>query len=359
MPNHAVVLELSDADEGILRERVRAKSLPAREIERARIVLLAAEGIPADEIAQRVGCSRPTVVLWRSRYASAGINGLVDDPRSGGPKRLPQGIQERIVAKTLKPPPKRLGVTHWSSRLLAREIGCSYVFITKVWRAHGLKPHRTQTFKFSTDPDLEAKIEDIVGLYLFPPENAIVLCVDEKSQIQALERTQPILPLRPGLPARATHDYRRNGTATLFAALEVATGRVTDRCFDKHRHQEFLAFLKQVAAAYPRRELHIVVDNYGTHKHPVVRAWLERHPRIQLHFTPKGASWLNMVETFFSIITRQAIRRGSFGSVKELVATIRRFIDVWNERCEPFVWTKDLEELLAAAKRQTGMLTDH
>jgi transposase len=197
VPNRAVVLELSDADEDLLRERVRAKSLPAREIERARIVLLASDGIPADEIARRVGCSRPTVVLWRSRYASAGIDGLVDDPRSGGPKRLPHGIEERIVAKTLKPPPKRLGVTHWSSRLLAREIGCSYVFITKVWKAHGLKPHRTQTFKFSTDPELETKIEDIVGLYLFPPENAIVFCVDEKSQIQALERTQPILPLRP------------------------------------------------------------------------------------------------------------------------------------------------------------------
>ena len=359
MPNHAVVLELSDADERALRERARAKSLPAREIERARIVLLASEGIPAREIARRVGCSRPTVVLWRARFARAGLDGLADEPRAGAPKRLPAGIEERIVAKTLKPPPKRLGITHWSSRLLAREVGCSHVFVTKVWKAHALKPHRTQTFKFSTDPDLEAKIEDIVGLYLSPPENAVVLCIDEKSQIQALERTQPILPLRPGLPARATHDYRRNGTATLFAALEIATGKVTDRCFDQHRHQEFLAFLKQVAVAYPRRELHIVLDNYGTHKHPVVRAWLERHPRIQLHFTPMGASWLNMVETFFSIITRQAIRRGSFRSVRELVAAIRRFIDAWNDRCEPFVWTKDLDELLAAAKRQTGTLTGH
>lgn len=359
MPNHAVVLELSEEDEHGLRDRVRAKSLTAREIERARIVLLASEGLPADEIARRVGCSRPTVVLWRSRYASSGLQGLVDAPRSGGPRRLPAGIEERIVAKTLKPPPKRLGITHWSSRLLAREVGTSHVTVAGVWKAHGLKPHRTRTFKFSTDPELEAKIEDIVGLYLSPPENAIVLCVDEKSQIQALERTQPILPLRKGLPESATHDYRRNGTATLFAALEIATGKVTDRCFDKHRHQEFLAFLKQVAAAYPRRELHIVCDNYGTHKHPVVNAWLQRNPRIQLHFTPTGASWLNMVEAFFSIITRQAIIRGSFRSVKELVAAIRRFIDAWNDRCGPFVWTKDLDELLSAAKRQTGTLTAH
>jgi len=209
---------------------------------------------------------------------------------------------------------------------------------------------------------LEAKVRDIVGLYLNPPENAIVLCLDEKSQVQALDRTAPILPLRPGLPEKRTHDYVRNGTTTLFAALEVATGKVTDACFERHRHQEFLRFLKQVGKAYPRRRLHIVLDNYGTHKHPAVREWLARYPRITLHFTPTSGSWLNMVEIFFGIITRQAIRRGTFGSVRELIAAIRRFIDGWNDRCEPFVWTKAADEILEQArprKRKETSFTRH
>jgi transposase len=210
---------------------------------------------------------------------------------------------------------------------------------------------RTETFKFSTDPQLEAKIHDVVGLYLHPPEKAVVLCVDEKSQIQALDRTAPILPLRPGLAERRTHDYVRHGTTTLFAALEVATGKVTDRCFDRHRHIEFLAFCKQVAKAYPRRELHLVLDNYGTHTHPRVRAWLARNPRIQLHFTPTSASWMNLVEIFFGIITRKAIRRGTFTSVADLVQAIRIFIDAWNERCQPFQWTRTPEQVLAKAMR--------
>jgi transposase len=263
------------------------------------------------------------------------------------------------VAATLAGPPKNLGVTHWSSRLLGRRLRVSHVTVTRVWRAHGLKPHRTETFKFSTDPELERKISDVVGLYLNPPEGAVVLCVDEKSQIQALERTQPILPLRPGLAERATHDYRRHGTATLFAALEVATGRVTDRTYERHRHEEFLAFLQHVAKAHRNKDLHIVLDNYGTHTHPAVKGWLSRHPRVRLHFTPKGASWLNLVEVFFSIITRQAIRRGSFTSVRDLIRAIRRFIDAWNERCEPFVWTKDSAAILASLKRKDGSLTGH
>jgi transposase len=203
-----------------------------------------------------------------------------------------------------------------------------------------------ETFKFSTDPELEAKVRDVVGLYLNPPDKAVVLCVDEKSQVQALDRTAPILPIRPGLPEKATHDYVRHGTTTLFAALEVATGRVEQACLPRHRHQEFLTFLKQVAKAYPRRRLHLVVDNYAAHKHPAVRAWLARNPRITLHFTPTSGSWLNLVEVFFSIITRQAIRRGSHGSVKDLIAAIGTFIDGWNERCHPFVWTKTADELL-------------
>ncbi len=327
--------------------------------ERARIVTLAAEGLANTQIAERLGLSRPTVILWRQRYEGGGIGALEDRPRPGRPREIDEEMRLDVVARTLAGPPHRLGVTHWSTRLLAREVGVSNFTVSMIWREYGLKPHRVQTFKFSTDPELVAKIKDVVGLYLNPPERAIVLCVDEKSQIQALERTQPILPIRPGLPERATHDYLRHGTATLFAALEVATGRVTEQVFDRHRHQEFLRFLKRVAKAYPRRHLHIVLDNYGTHTHSVVRAWLQRHPRIHLHFTPTGASWLNMVEIFFGIITKQAIRRGSFSSVKELVAAIRRFIEAWNERCGPFEWTKEADELIHSATRKKTSLTRH
>ena len=264
-----------------------------------------------------------------------------------------------MVAATLNPPPQRLGVTHWSSRLLGAELGLGFATVARIWRTWNLQPWRVETFKFSTDPELEAKVRDVIGLYLHPPENAVVLCVDEKSQVQALQRTAPILPLRPGLPEKATHDYIRNGTTTLFAALEVATGKIVDTCLPRHRHQEFLRFLKQVAKAYPRRELHIVCDNYATHKHPTVKAWLARHPRITLHFTPTSGSWLNLVEVFFGIITRQAIRRGSFDSVRDLVDAIRRFIDGWNERCEPFTWTKEPDTILAKAQRQKTSDTRH
>ena len=224
--------------------------------------------------------------------------------------------------------------------------------VARAWRRYGVQPWRRETFKFSTDPQLEAKVRDVVGLYLNPPEKAIVLCVDEKSQIQALDRTAPILPLRPGLPEKATHDYVRHGTTTLFAALEVATGKVTDACYDRHGKAEFLDFLKKVARAYPRRELHVVVDNYHTHSHRDVETWLANHPRITLHFTPTSGSWLNLVEVFFGIITRQAIRRGTFTNVKELVAAISRFIDGWNERCHPFIWTKTADEILPHARRK-------
>ncbi len=254
-----------------------------------------------------------------------------------------------IVLATLEPPPSGLGVTHWSSRLLAKEMGVSDFTISTTWKKWGLQPWRSETFKFSTDPQLEAKIRDVVGLYLNPPERAVVLCVDEKSQVQALDRTAPILPLRPGIPEKQTHDYVRHGTTTLFAALEVATGRVVDACYPRHRHEEFLKFLRQVAKAYPRKQLHIVCDNYATHKHPDVKRWLARHTRIMLHFTPTSGSWLNMVEIFFSIITRQAIRRGTFTSVKDLIAAIEIFIDGWNERCEPFTWTKTADQILPHA----------
>jgi transposase len=338
-----VTVDLPLRDREVLESWLRAPSMSAGLVRRARIVLLAADGVAVKDIVQRVGVSKPTVIGWKKRYAAEGIGGLEDRPKPG---RRAVVEETAVVLATLEPPAERLGVTHWSSRLLAAQLGISHVWISKIWRKWGLQPWRSESFKFSTDPELEAKVRDVIGLYLNPPERAVVLCVDEKSQVQALDRTAPILPIMPGVPEKQTHDYVRNGTTTLFAALEVATGRVEQACLARHRHQEFLRFLKQVAKAYPRVKLHLVLDNYATHKHPAVTAWLARNPRITLHFTPTSGSWLNMVEIFFSIITRQAIRRGSFNSVKELIAAIGRFIDAWNDRCQPFVWTKTADELL-------------
>ncbi len=325
-------------------------------VQRARIVLLAAEGVSNTAIAERVGVSRPTVISWRERYESLGIDGLHDEPRSGRPRAIDH---RQVVAATLKPPPKKLGVTHWSSRLLAARLGISNGTVARAWRAYGVQPWRAGTFKFSTDPELVAKVTDVVGLYLAPPENAIVLCVDEKSQVQALDRTQPMLPMQPGRPERRTHDYVRHGTTTLFAALEIATGTVTAACKPRHRHQEFLAFLKQVAKAYPDRELHLVMDNYATHKRVEVRDWLAANPRIHVHFTPTSGSWLNLVEVWFGIIERQAIHRGSFRSVRDLNTKIRAFITGWNDRCHPFIWTKTPDQILKKANRQTTSNTRH
>jgi transposase len=325
--------------------------------QRARIVLLAAEGMSNTEVAERVGVSRPTVISWRSRYDRRGIAGLLDEPRPGRPRSIDH---DRIITETLKPPPKKLGVTHWSSRLLAARLGVANSTVARAWRAYGVAPWRSETFKFSTDPQLVAKVTDVVGLYLAPPENAIVLCVDEKSQIQAVDRTAPILPMQPGLAERRTHDYVRHGTTTLFAALEIATGTVTAACQPRHRHQEFLRFLKQVARTYPDRQLHLVMDNYATHKRAEVRTWLEANPRVQVHFTPTSASWMNLVEVWFGIIERQAIRRGTFGSVTDLNTKIRAFIDNWNDdRAHPFTWTKTADEILAKANRQTTSNSGH
>ncbi|MBP2371635.1 IS630 family transposase [Pseudonocardia parietis] len=355
----AARLEVRSKDRKVLQRWLRSTSIPAGLAQRARIVLLAGDGIANAEIGRQVGASRPTVLHWRGRYLEGGVAALHDRPRSGRPREVDE---IKVVTTTLADggtPPEQLGVTHWSARLLAAELGTSFATVARIWRDWDLQPWRTETFTFSTDPELEAKVRDIVGLYLHPPQNAVVLCVDEKSQVQALDRTQPTLPIRPGDPERQAHDYIRHGTTTLFAALEVATGKVTDACFHRHRHQEFLRFLKQVAKAYPRVKLHVVCDNYSTHKHPTVKAWLERNPRITLHFTPTSGSWLNLIEVFFGIITRQAIRRGSYGSVRDLVDAIRRFIDGWNERCEPFTWTKDADTILAKANRQTTSNTRH
>jgi transposase len=338
-----VSVEVPPRDREVLASWIRSPSIRAGLVQRARIVLQAADGLGTNEIARRTGASKPTVIAWKKRYAAEGLGGLEDRPKPGKPRTTDD---VGIVLATLEPPPKRLGVTHWSSRLLAAELGVSNVKVAKVWREWGLQPWRAESFKFSTDPALEAKVRDVIGLYLNPPDKAVVLCVDEKPQAQALERAAPVLPLRPGIPEKRSHDYIRHGTTTLFAALEVATGKVTDACYPRHRHEEFLQFLRQVAKAYPRRTLHIVVDNYGTHTHPDVQAWLARHPRITLHFTPTSGSWLNMVEVFFSIITRQAIRRGSFTSVADLIAAIEAFIDGWNDRCHSFTWTKTADEIL-------------
>src|SRR3954451_23971591 len=330
-----LLLRENDADE--LVRLTRSSSGSAGLAARARIVLLAADGTSNVQIAELVGVSRPTVDLWRTRYREHGRAGLVDADRPGRPREVDP---RRIVEATLTPPPKSMGVTHWSSRLLAARLHVSHVTIAAAWKQYGVRPWRAETFKFSTDPELVAKVTDVVGLYLAPPENAIVLCVDEKSQIQALDRTAPMLPMHPGLPERRTHDYVRHSTTTLFAALNIATGTITGRCQPRHRHQEFRRFLKQVARAYPHQQLHLVMDNYAAHKRVEIRDWLAANPRVQVHFTPTSASWLNLVEIWFGIIERQAIHRGSFASVTDLTRRIRTFIDGWNDRCHPFVWTK-------------------
>ena len=347
MPRSGLLITVEDR--AALESLTRSRAAPSGQVERARIVLAVADGAGTTGAAELVGVSRPTVIKWRDRFARHGLAGLDDEPRSGRPKTIDDAA---ILAATLDPPPAKLGVSHWSTRLLAAHLGIGDATVARAWRRYGIKPWRRETFKFSTDPQLEAKIRDVVGLYLNPPTNAIVLCVDEKSQIQALDRTAPILPVRPGLPEKATHDYRRNGATTLFAALEVATGKVTDQCYDRHGKAEFLDFMKKVARAYPDQELRVVVDNYHTHKHADINAWLARNPRITLHFTPTSGSWLNLVEVFFGIITRQAIRRGTFASVKELVTAISTFIDGWNGRCHPFNWTKTADEILPHATRK-------
>jgi transposase len=330
--------------------------MPAGLASRARLVLLAAEGMANQDIAVQVGMSRPTVNRWRARYSAQGMAGLADVKRPGRPRTVNHA---KIITETLKPPPPRLGVTHWSSRLLAERVNVHHATVAAAWKDYGVKPWKAETFKFSTDPELIAKVTDIIGLYLAPPENAIVLCVDEKSQIQALDRTQKTLPMQPGHAEQRTHDYVRHGTTTLFAALEIATGNVTGLCKNRHRHQEFLAFLKHLARAYPDQQLHLVMDNYATHKRPEIKTWLAANPRIHPHFTPTSGSWLNLVEVWFSIIEKQAIHRGSFRSVRELTIKIRQFINGWNPRSHPFIWTKPADEILAKIKRKHISTTVH
>lgn len=318
---------------------------------RARIVLGAAAGVANKVLARQLSTSLPTVLLWRRRFEEEGLIGILEDrPRSGRPKQVSADQEAALIEKTLHSRPKN--ATHWSVRLMARESGLSRATVQRIWNKHHLQPHRVESFKFSTDPEFVAKVRDIVGLYLNPPDKAIVLSVDEKSQIQALDRTQPILPLRPGLPERQTHDYERHGTTTLFAALDVAVGKVIGQCQPRHRHQEFLRFLEKIDAATPANTpIHLILDNYGTHKHPEVKSWFEKHPRYQVHYTPTSASWLNQVERWFAEITRTRLRRGTFRSVRDLEKAIHDYIRTNNKTPKPFQWVANANRIIAKVRK--------
>lgn len=349
MPNLAAPpLHITAEQRARLQAWSRSRAIPQRQVQRANIILLAAEGTPNHDIAARVGCSQPTVRLWRTRFQSAGLDGLEEAEGRGRKSLYSEQDVARVVSTTLRRPPE--GSTHWSSRTLAAHLGMGRSTVQRIWRDYRLKPHRTETFKFSNDPQLEAKVTDIVGLYLNPPDKALVLCVDEKTMIQALDRTRPLLPMKPGQVERRTHDYVRNGTTDLFAALDVATGEVIGRFYPRHRALEFLDFLNLVVRSYPRQELHLVLDNSSTHETPEVVQWLDRHRRVHLHFTPTSGSWMNQVETWFSLLSARAIRRGAFKNVAALRAAIQRFLDAWNQNSRPFKWVKTAPEILAHAK---------
>jgi transposase len=317
---------------------------------RARIVLACAEGHPNTTVAERSGVTPQTVGKWRLRFLTKRLDGLLDEPRPGTPRRLQDEHVERVLALTLESAPK--DATHWSTRSMAKACGLSQSSVSRVWRAFALQPHRSETFKLSKDPLFIEKVRDIVGLYLNPPDRALVLCVDEKSQVQALDRTQPLLPMRPGQVERRSHDYVRHGTTSLFAALDVKAGTVIGECHGRHRSREFRKFLDTIDAAVPAElDVHLILDNYGTHKTPLIHRWLVKRPRYHVHFTPTGASWLNLVERWFAALTDKRVRRGSFRSTRQLVAAIKDYIGSNNENPKPFVWTKTADEILATVAR--------
>jgi transposase len=349
-------IALKDTDWTILERWSRGRSTPARLVTRARIVLASANGKDNKDIAAELKITRGAVARWRDRFAELGVAALEKDaPRGGRPPKARDDLVRRIIEMTTQQKPAN--ATHWSTRTLAKAIGTNRSLINRVWRANGLKPHLCRTFKVSNDPRFVEKLIDVVGLYLDPPEHALVLCVDEKSQIQALDRTQPSLPIYPGRCATMTHDYKRNGTTTLFAALDMLEGRLIAQCMPRHRHQEFIKFLKQIdAETPPELDLHLVVDNYATHKHPNVKAWLKRHSRFHLHFIPTSSSWLNLVERWFREITDKRIRRGVFRSVQQLIEAIRAYIDEHNDDPKPFVWTAKAEDILEKVRRARAVL---
>ncbi len=317
---------------------------------RARIVLVSADGYSDSQVAEKLNITRPTVNKWRRRFLERGCDGLIDEKRPGAPRSISDDDIERVITTTLEQTPR--DATHWSTRSMAQQCGISSTTVNRIWRAFALPPHRCETFKLSKDPQFIEKVRDIVGLYMSPPERAVVLCVDEKSQIQALNRTEPILPLRPGLPERRSHDYKRNGTTSLFAALNTATGEVIGKCYRRHRSIEFKKFLTVIDKAVPEQlDIHLVLDNYGTHKTALVHNWLaRRQPRFHLHFTPTSSSWINLVERWFAEITSKQIRRGSFNNTRELEAAIRCYLEVYNEDPKPFIWTKSADEILESLK---------
>jgi transposase len=347
---------LTDEDRGTLERWSRGRCTPARLVLRARIVLAAARGLDNQTIAVELKTNRPLVGKWRTRFASQGIAGIEKDaPRGGRPAKTREALAVRIIEWTTRRKPRN--ATHWSCRTLANELGTSRAMVNRVWRANGLKPHLFRTFKLSNDRRFVEKLVDVVGLYLNPPEHALVLCADEKSQIQALDRTQPSLPLKKGRCGTMTHDYKRNGTTTLFAALNVMEGQLIGTCMARHRHQEWIKFLKLIDEQTPAdRDLHLIADNYSTHKHPKVQKWLKRHPRFHMHFIPTSSSWLNMVERWFREITDKRIRRGTFHSVPQLIAAIEAYIAQHNENPHSFTWTAKAEDILAKVRRARKVL---
>ena len=360
MPLPIRSIALRRGDRSRLERLVRSRTTEQRVVERAQIVLASAAGDSGNAICAQLGVSRPTVSRWLDRYEAEGLAGLIADrPRAGRPKRITVAHEAAIVARTLETAPP--SGTHWSTRLMAQATGHHHATIARIWHAHGLKPHRVKRFKLSRDPQFVEKLRDVVGLYLHPPERAVVFSFDEKSQIQALDRTQPGLPMKKGRAGTMTHDYKRHGTTTLFAALDVATGTIVQECMPKHRHQEFLAFLKQMVRSVPKElAIHVILDNYATHKHAAVKRWLARNRRVHFHFTPTSASWLNLVERFFGELTERQIRRLAVTSVKELIAAITHYIDQRNKNPTPFVWTATVRQILKkVAKANATLATLH
>jgi transposase len=353
----AVGIELTGDERAQLeawaRRRTSAQALAAR----SRIVLLAADGHNNTEIARRLGVHRPMVRKWRARFSEHRLDGLTDEPRPGQPRKITDAQVEEVIVKTLETTPK--DATHWSTRSMAREVGLTQSAVLRIWKAFGLQPHRSETWKLSKDPQFIDKVRDVVGLYLDPPERAVVLCVDEKSQIQALDRTAPILPMLPGVPERATHDYRRAGTSSLYAALDITSGKVIGRLHSRHRAIEFKKFLQTLDREVPTElEVHLVLDNSSTHKTPAIQKWLAAHPRFVLHFTPTSSSWLNLVERWFAELTTKKLRRGAHRSVRQLNTDIRAWIDTWNADPKPFVWTKTADEILDSIARYCNRINE-
>ncbi len=349
-PNVAVAIELIDEERALLEAWTRRRTSAQALAQRARIVLLAADGLKNTEIGERLGIKRSTAATWRTRFAEHRLDGLADEPRPGQPRKISDAKVEEVIVKTLETTPK--DATHWSTRSMAAEVGLNQTAVHRIWKAFGLQPHRQDAWKLSRDPQFIEKVRDVVGLYLNPPERAVVLCVDEKSQIQALDRTAPILPMLPGVPERATHDYKRAGTSSLYAALDLATGKVIGALHSRHRAIEFKKFLQRIDAEVPAEfDVHLVLDNSSTHKTPAIQRWLLAHPRFSLHFTPTSSSWLNLVERWFAELTTKKLRRGAHRSVRQLNADIRAWIETWNDNPKPYLWTKTADQILESIAR--------